>query len=348
MKAVFREKKGSQTNNEFRSNILQVAYLALLLMLFSSGLHAADYDGKNGPYTIKILSDLVITDQKRNRKIPIKIYYPDDPGPFPIILYSHGLGGSREGKKYLGKFWASHGYVGIFMTHFGSDRSLIDLTKSRQEIIQALREAARSLKAQLDRPRDVTSVIDSLIHLPDMVPQLKGKLDRARIGISGHSFGAFTTLVSAGAWADITRKKSNTVVLDNRPVAFLAMSPQAVRLGFDPKGVFAEINRPVMTMTGSKDTDPIRRELTGKDRLQPYQNMPPGDKYSLWLEGAHHWTFGDGRQNRIPDPKHHLYIKICSLAFWDAYLKESDSARQYLKSGTINKISAGSARLDYK
>ena len=335
------------THSHTRVPLLLIVQFLLLVML-SSGLQSAEYDGKNGFHQVKIIPDLVITDQSRNRKIPIKIYYPDSAGPFPVILYSHGLGGSRDNKKYLGNYWASHGYVGIFMTHFGSDSSLIDRTKTRREIFQALRKAARSPKAQMDRPQDVTSVINALAGIEKMAPQLKGKLEPTRIGVSGHSYGAYTTLASAGAWAGIAREKSNIIVLDKRPAAFLAMSPRAVQPNRDPQKVFGKITRPMMTMTGSNDTSPITKGMTGKDRLQPFLNMPPGDKYSLWMEDAYHWTFGDGRSNRTPKPEHHRFIKICSLAFWDAYLKNSEEARRFLKSRTIEKLSAGEARLDFR
>ena len=42
-------------------------------------------------------------DSKRDRKVPVKIYFPKSGnGPFPVILFSHGLGGSRENYEYLG------------------------------------------------------------------------------------------------------------------------------------------------------------------------------------------------------------------------------------------------------
>ena len=33
-------------------------------------------------------------DAKRNRAVPAKVYYPKEgSGPFPVIVFSHGLGG---------------------------------------------------------------------------------------------------------------------------------------------------------------------------------------------------------------------------------------------------------------
>jgi predicted dienelactone hydrolase len=47
--------------------------------------------------------------------------------PQPVILFSHGLGGSKENSAYLGNFWAAAGYIAVFMQHKGSD---IDIWKS--------------------------------------------------------------------------------------------------------------------------------------------------------------------------------------------------------------------------
>ena len=56
-------------------------------------------------------------DAKRDRRVPVKIYYPKTGnGPFPVIIFSHGLGGSREGYEYLGRHWASWGYVSVRST----------------------------------------------------------------------------------------------------------------------------------------------------------------------------------------------------------------------------------------
>jgi predicted dienelactone hydrolase len=64
-------------------------------------------------------------DQKRQRNIPVKIYYPKTGGGlFPVIVFSHGLGGSREGYEYLGQYWASHGYVSVHLQHLGSDTAV--------------------------------------------------------------------------------------------------------------------------------------------------------------------------------------------------------------------------------
>jgi len=61
-------------------------------------------------------------DANRDRDVPVKIYSPKSGnGPFPVIIFSHGLVGSREGYEYLGRHWASRGYVSVHLQHYGSD-----------------------------------------------------------------------------------------------------------------------------------------------------------------------------------------------------------------------------------
>src|SRR3977135_1666353 len=65
--------------------------------------------------------DLTVHDAARNRDIPVRIYLPATGEPKPVVLFSHGLGGSRSASKFLGEHWAARGYVAVFVQHPGSD-----------------------------------------------------------------------------------------------------------------------------------------------------------------------------------------------------------------------------------
>src|ERR1700742_2885005 len=64
------------------------------------------------------------TDVARNRMVPVRLRVPTGGGPYPVILFSHGLGGSRGGGELWGDTWAHHGYIVVHMQHPGSDDSL--------------------------------------------------------------------------------------------------------------------------------------------------------------------------------------------------------------------------------
>src|SRR5277367_4358656 len=65
--------------------------------------------------------DLTFTDAARKREIPIRVYLPAETAAAPVVLFSHGLGGSRQGSPYLGEQWAARGYTVVYIQHAGSD-----------------------------------------------------------------------------------------------------------------------------------------------------------------------------------------------------------------------------------
>jgi predicted dienelactone hydrolase len=97
------------------------------------------YKQAPGPFKVDtVLFDW--TDAKRGRAVPVKIYFPlGSEGPFPLIIFSHGLGGSREGYEYLGRHWASHGYISLYIQHAGSDD---EVWRGQARPLQSMKRAA--------------------------------------------------------------------------------------------------------------------------------------------------------------------------------------------------------------
>ncbi|MFM2398907.1 MAG: hypothetical protein RL341_1064, partial [Pseudomonadota bacterium] len=55
-------------------------------------------------------------DGERNRTVPVRLYWPETAaksGKVPLVVFSHGLGGSRMGYSYLGRHWASQGFASL-------------------------------------------------------------------------------------------------------------------------------------------------------------------------------------------------------------------------------------------
>ena len=165
------------------------------------------------------------SDAKRNRSVPAKIYYPKGDGPFPIIVFSHGLGGTREGYEYLGTYWSAHGYVSVHLQHIGSDDSVW-----RGGGMQAMARAANG-KNSLDRAADVSFAIDQLETLnKDADFPLRGKLDLQKIGMAGHSFGANTTLLVSGLKLPLVNSLADprikcSVAMSAPSLAYLSIVP---------------------------------------------------------------------------------------------------------------------------
>ncbi|MCH5372660.1 MAG: acetylhydrolase, partial [Planctomycetes bacterium] len=65
----------------------------------------ASVDQNNGDTSDVAVEDLTWIDATRGREVPVRIYAPDRKhgnGPFPVVVFSHGGGESREAFTYLG------------------------------------------------------------------------------------------------------------------------------------------------------------------------------------------------------------------------------------------------------
>jgi len=266
-------------------------------------------------------------DNKRDRVVPVKVYITSSDGVQPIVLFSHGLGGSRENNVYLGNYWAAAGYVTVFVQHPGSDDAVWKSVPA-DERMTALKNSV-SVKTSRQRFNDIPFVIDQLEiwNAQDGHP-LRGRLDLGHIGMSGHSYGAVTTMAVAGRKYPLFPSFA-----DNRIDAFFAMSPQPAR-GNRTKRFFGHLKKPTLLMTGTKDGSPINPDMQPSSRRKVFTALPAGDKYQLVLEGANHFAFGDTQSARTKgrNPKHHPAIQQISLQFWNAYLKDEVAAKQWLQS----------------
>lgn len=104
--------------------------------------------------------DISFHDASRDRDIPLRIYLPTNTTPEPVVLFSHGLGGSRADDVFLGEHWAARGYVAVFVQHPGSDDAVWQDVPPLERM-QAMRQAA-SLDNFLLRVQDIPAVLDQL------------------------------------------------------------------------------------------------------------------------------------------------------------------------------------------
>ncbi|MEW6758051.1 MAG: dienelactone hydrolase [Acidobacteriota bacterium] len=274
--------------------------------------------------------DVTIRDEGRKREIPLRIYLPDAPSPAPVVLFSHGLGGSREGSAYLGRHWADRGYAAIFLQHPGSDEAVW----RSQPRARRMMEMKRAASAQnfLLRVQDVTAVLDELERWNGAEGHpMRGRFDLSRVGMAGHSFGAVTAQAVGGQSFPGARGS----YADPRIRAAVLMSPSVPRRGADPDKAFGSVSIPWLLMTGTRD-DSVIGGADAASRRKVFPALPPGGKYELVLSGAEHSAFGDralpgDRENR--NPNHHRAVLALSTAFWDACLRQEAAARAWLDGG---------------
>jgi predicted dienelactone hydrolase len=300
-----------------------------LILAVAGQVHAGGYDPLAiDPAFHATHLDLSFHDVARNRDIPLRIYLPTNTMPEPVVLFSHGLGGSREGSAFLGQQWAARGYVAVFVQHPGSDDSVWKNAPALERM-RAMNQAA-SLDNFLLRAQDIPAVLNQLeIWNADKTNVLAGRLDLPKVGMSGHSFGAVTTEAVSGETFPLTGQK----LTDPRIKAAIAFSPSSPKTG-SPAKAFGSVKIPWMLMTGTKDVAPIGNEDVAS-RLAVYPALNGAPKYEVVLFNAEHSVFTDRAlpgDQEPRNPNHHRVILALSTAFWDAYLRGDAAALAWLNS----------------
>ena len=288
-----------------------LTYLLLLAALLLSGPPA-----QAAPPSIRVI-DANWYDAARQRDIPIRLYLPASrSAPLPLVLFSHGLAGSRAAGEHWLSYWAEHGIAGLAMQHHGSDTDILRGGNLRQAM-----QAAKSVKQGDARQADARFVLDELARRQGKDANLPA-IDLRRIGFAGHSFGAVTTQMLAGQARPLGQAQP-----EPRLRAFIALSPSAH--SEQPALLhqqFGGIHAPFFSITGTADQSQAAPDVTPRHRTLPYQSMPAPDKYLLVLADATHAQLsGSGAGARRPGaleatPGQRQAIETLTLAFWQTYL----------------------------
>lgn len=107
------------------------------------------------------------------------------PAKFPLIVLSHGTGGSALSIAWIGTALAAHGYIAAAVNHPGNNAT----------------EAytAQGFSTWWERARDLSVVIDRMLADPTFGP----RIDSHRIGAEGFSLGGYTMIEIAGGTTDV-------------------------------------------------------------------------------------------------------------------------------------------------
>lgn len=309
--------------------------IVLVTLLSSGSLMAAPQNyAASGPYRVQESLE-TWHDAARMRDVPIKRYAPAGVSRAPLILFSHGLGGSREAGAAWLRHWASHGYLGLALQHAGSDAALIG--GNPLAIRRALKAAMTPEQSQA-RIADVQFALDELARRQQGDPAW-AVADLARIGLAGHSFGAVTTQAMAGEQLSL-----GPLVDEPRLQAFLALSPSARGGESRLNARFANLKRPFFSITGTRDDGIGLQDISADNRTLPYRHMPAGDKYLLVLEGAAHMHFsGQHSLRQQAPPRVESAVQAASLAFWEATLSGRQGARTWLRQDFPHTLIPGDA-----
>lgn len=262
--------EGRHARSAARNGLVALSLLALLAgcgSTSSSSGGAAD-PAARGPYPVGV-TRIELFDEARGRTLLTEVWYPaaesardaapspaadylpeglgfladdatieltavrDAPlaadGPFPLIAFSHGSGGIRFQNTFQVEHLASHGYVVVAPDHQGN--TFFDGSGSFDQL-------------RIDRPLDIEYVLNAFSGFTaDPASRFEGWIDTDRpFGVTGHSFGAFTTFAVASM---DTRIGAALPMAFAGPVSASYSAPSFLMLATEDKTIGLQINQDI-------------------------------------------------------------------------------------------------------
>ncbi|MBN2494074.1 MAG: prolyl oligopeptidase family serine peptidase [Deltaproteobacteria bacterium] len=248
--------------------------------------------------------------------------------PYPLLFFSHGANGIRWQSIFYTIHLASHGYVVVSPDH--EYNTLWDIIRDGYD------PGSVALSAP-QRIEDLRLLADLFIDKNDTPDDFfEASIDPERIGITGHSFGGWTTLCK--------------LCQDERFKVGVAHAPEIpMAIGYCD---FNAYPAPIMVMGGTLDDT-----LDWRDQYCGYQAMQTSlPKFLVELVDAGHFTFSDicrldllsiaedlgmggqaedalkdgcGEFN-MPWEQAHDVIRYYATAFFNQHLRDSPGSESFL------------------
>ena len=279
-----------------------------------------------GPFPVAERSGQLIDRARGNRELPFAVWFPKaGAGISPLVLYSHASYGHGRQSAFLATHLASHGYIVAAADHTGNTAT--DFAERARRLaagdIQArtAEEAEEYLRHIIaDRVPDLRALLDHI--LSGAVSEIAGRIDRARIGLAGWSFGGWAVLATPEA--------------DDRIRAVVALAPAGNSKplpGIIPATLTFEWKRDVPTLFLVAERDRFT-PLAGQYELLERSRS---SKRMFILRGADHEHFGDriDEPGACPPEHAHLFARGLALAHFDAVLRGDDAARAFLRGDPV-------------
>jgi predicted dienelactone hydrolase len=270
-----------------------------------------------------VTHDYEWVDTARNRAVPVRLYLPAataDTRAVPLIVFSHGIGGSRRGYSYLGAYWASQGFASLHLQHVGSDRSL--WSGNVFELVGRLQDAAQEEEA-IARVADLRFALDQVL----AHPEVGQRIDAERIVAAGHSYGANTIILALGA--RIERHGRVIDLAEPRLRAAMLLSAPPFYGESDTARILSRISVPTLHVTATDDVIRIPGYYSGaEDRIAVFEAMPGAHKVLAVFAGGSHSMFTDrtGSGGAALNPLVKAATRELSVAFWRSVFGGGDGA----------------------
>lgn len=322
---------------------------------------------RSGPFgTLK--RTLTLRDEGRNRTFVADLHIPTplkaagrgEPDSVPVVVISHGLAANRGNYADLGRHLASHGFLAVLPQHPGSDTDRLAAVLSGEE------SSFFDVTEFIDRPSDITYLLDELERRNAV--EFGGQLDLNRVGVAGHSFGAYTALAVGGAAIDFDNlRRECTDAFDSVNLALmfqcraLELPQQSYPFRDERVKAIFPINPVNSSIFGRESLGridiPILWKTSGEDTVAPvaweqvrsFTWLRSPSRYLLLAEGDHHVNLNLSAVNlavssslqEIVEPPPEVvgdYINAFGLAFFKVYLENDIAYRPYLQASYARAI----------
>lgn len=219
--------------------------------------------------------------------VQVKITAPMSGEHLPVIVFSHGNGGSMDGYQLAVDRWAAAGFVVIQPTHLDSRRNAIEFGDPRFGTIWRVR---------ID---DVHAILDNLDNILAQANGLDARIDHERIAVAGHSWGAQTMGTLLGARVldamgnpgdDFSHPSVRAGVLLSAAGSGDSLNPFAAEhLGF-MRPDFSTMTTPALVVAGGKDQSAL--STRGPDWFTDAYHISPSPKSLLVVADGQHTLGG--------------------------------------------------------
>jgi dienelactone hydrolase len=242
--------------------------------------------------------DLDWTDLRRQRAVPVRLYLPSPAGALgaapssgglPLVVFSHGIGGSRLGYTWFGQHMARHGIASLHLQHVGSDRAVWG--GNVFGLVGRLHSAAQEQEA-MARVGDLRFALDTLL-----ASELGRHIDARRIAAGGHSYGANTSLLAAGA--RVTRQGAVVDLADARISAAVLISAPPFYGEDDFADILRSVAVPSLHVTSTEDVIRVPGYFSAaEDRVKVFDATGSHRKWLAVYAGGSHSVFTDRGSHR--------------------------------------------------
>jgi predicted dienelactone hydrolase len=225
-------------------------------------------------------------DPLRGRAVPVRLYLPstEPSARVPLVVFSHGIGGSRRGYSYLGNHFAANGIAALHVQHVGSDRAL--WMGNPFGLVGRLQDAAQEREA-VDRALDLRFALDRLL-----ASDAGAIVDRDNLVVAGHSYGANTALLAVGA--RVERAGRMVDYRDARYRAAILISAPPFYGESDPSRILRHVTVPTLHITATEDVIQIPGYYSGaEDRIAVFEAIGSSSKTLAVFSGGSHSIFTD-------------------------------------------------------